>query len=119
MDHNCQLKRLHLPLAQSEGSEPNNSPQRAQMEASRLRKQFNCYKSPTQLLVMCSLPVNLVFMLHLDPSLLQSPMLRKGHQLIPILFVKFQHHIICGNAEGPAGLLRLAPVSRVHVWGGH
>lgn len=46
-------------------------------------------------------------------------MWRKGLQLIPILFVKLQHHVICGNAEGPAGLLGLAPVGGVHVWGGH
>lgn len=46
-------------------------------------------------------------------------MLRKGHKFIPILFVKLQHHIIRGNAEGPAGLFRLAPVGGVHVWGGH
>lgn len=46
-------------------------------------------------------------------------MLRKGQWFIPILFVKLQHHVIRGDTEGPAGLLRLAPVSRVHVWGGH
>ena len=50
---------------------------------------------------------------------LPPPKPRKGRAFIPILFVKLQHHVVCGHAEGPAGLLGLAPVGGVHVWGGH
>ena len=65
------------------------------------------------LLVKCSLDV-----IHLSQPL-PPPKLRQGRELIPILFVKLQHHVIRGHTEGPAGLLGLAPVGGVHVRGGH
>lgn len=50
---------------------------------------------------------------------------RSGQQkdalgIIPVLLVKLQHHVVCGNAQWASALVVLLLAIRlVHVWRGH
>lgn len=40
-------------------------------------------------------------------------------QVVPILLVKLQHHVVRGDAERPSALVTLFAVCLIHIWRRH
>lgn len=44
---------------------------------------------------------------------------KRHRRVIPVLLIKLQHHVVCGDAERPPALVVLLAIHLLHIWRRH